>query len=238
MNKYTEAFIDAALELSDSGISKISEREREIFGLSSVRLRNLLNNLCSKPDTNYLELGVYKGATLVSALFGNPGAKAIGVDNYKYDEREPKKWAPNDTIWENVKSQLHDNLRRYTDPDMSVNTQNITMLEDSFENIDWSAQPKSDICFFDINPAGTKEYDAFFTDVLKALKTESLVIFTNYSNDKSANELEAALQKHADKLTINWKRKRISSGLSDSTQYYSGILILGIKKTIAKAPSK
>ena len=238
MNKYTEAFIDAALELSDSGISKISERERELYGLSSTRLRTLLNNLCTKSDTNYLELGVYKGATLVSALYGNNNTKAIGVENYKYDEREPKKWAPNDGIWENVKSQLHENLKRYKDPNMLVNTDHITLLEDSFENIDWTKQPKSDICFFDINPASNKEYDAFFDKVIKALKTESLIIFTNYSNEKSANELEAALQKHSDKFSVNWKRKRISSGLSDSTQYYSGILILGIKKTLAKAVSK
>jgi hypothetical protein len=238
MNKYTEAFIDAALELADNGASKISDRERELFGLSSVRLRNLLNNLCSKPDTNYLELGVYKGATLISALFGNIQTKAIGVENYRYDEREPKKWAPNGTIWENIKSQLKDNISRYKDLDLSVNINNITLLEDSFENIDWSKQPKSDVCFFDINPATSKDYDVFFTEVLKSLKTESLIVFSNYSNDKSATDLEEALNKHSDKFTISWKRKRISSGLSDSTQYYSGILVLGIKKTLAKSTGK
>lgn len=238
MNKYTEAFIDAALELSDAGVSKISERERELFGLSSTRLRSLLNNLCSKPDTNYLELGVYKGATLISAMFGNPGAKAVGVDNFKYDEREPKKWAPNDGMWENVRSHLTENLKRYTDPDMSVNVANVTLIEDSFENIDWQKQPKSDICYFDINPATEKEYDAFFTSVIKSLKTESLIMFSNYSNEKNAKDLDKALERHADKITINWKRHRISGGLSDSTQYYSGILILGVKRTIAKPAGK
>ena len=104
--KLTEAFISAALELADNGLSKISERERELFGLSSTRLRSLLNNLCSKENTNYLELGVYKGATIISALYGNPTLKAVGVDNYKYDEREPKKWADEGTIWENIKSKL------------------------------------------------------------------------------------------------------------------------------------
>jgi hypothetical protein len=238
MNKYTEAFIDAALELSDNGMSKISEREREIFGLSSVRQRNLINNLCSKPDTNYLELGVYKGATIISALFGNPNAKAIGVDNFKYDEREPKKQAPNNTIWENVKSHLHENIKRYTDPDMSVHVDNITIIEDSFQNIDWSKQPKSDVCFFDINPATSDDYDAFFTEVIKSLKTESLIMFSNYSNEQNAKDLDAALQRHSDKINISWKRHRISSGLSDSTQYYSGILMLGIKRNIAKPVGK
>lgn len=238
MNKYTEAFVDAALELSDSGISKISEREREIFGLSSTRLRNLLNNLCSKPNTTYLELGVYKGATLISALYGNKDVKAIGVENYKYDEREPKKRAAEGTIWENIKSQLKDNLSRYNDPDMSVNVDNITLIEEDFEKVNWAEQPKADICFFDINPASSAEYDIFFTQVLKALKTESIIVFTNYSNDRNAKELEAALAAHEDKLTINWKRYRISSGLSDATQYYSGILVLGIKRTLAKTAGK
>lgn len=230
--KLTEAFIGAALELADNGVSKLSEREREIYGLSSTRLRSLLNNLCSKEGTNYLELGVYKGATLISAMYGNPKLKAVGVDNYKYDEREPKKWAAEGTIWENIKSQLHDNLKRYKDPDMSVNVDNLSIIEDSFENVDWTKQGKFDICFFDINPASEKEYDVFFTKVLPSMKTESVLIFSNFSNDKNANLLKAALEKYNTLFEIQWKKQRISSGLSDSTQYYSGILILGLKRNI------
>lgn len=239
--KLTEAFIEAALELADSGVSKLSEREREIYGLSSTRLRSLLNNLCSKEGTNYLELGVYKGATIISAMYGNPKLKAVGVDNYRYDEREPKKWAAENTIWENVKSHLHDNLERYKDSDMSVNIDNLTIIEDSFENIDWTKQLKFDLCFFDINPANEKEYDNFFTKVLTSMKTESVIIFSNYSNDKNANLLKAALDKYSNLFEVKWKKQRISSGLSDSTQYYSGILILGLKRnmtTVKTAESK
>lgn len=241
MTKITEAFVDAALELSDGGIAKISDREREIFGLSSVRLRSLLNNLCHKDDTNYLELGVYKGATLISAMYGNPKTKAVGVDNYKYDEREPKKFAAEGTIWENIKSQLHDNLRRYEDPDMAVNVNNLTMIEADFQTVDLSKHAKFDVCFFDINPASVAEYDAFFEHIVPSLKTESVIVFSNYSNDKNAKELDAAFVRHADKLEITWKRHRISGGLSDATQYYSGILIAGVKRNLTakavKAPA-
>lgn len=231
--KLTEAFIGAALELADNGISKLSEREREIYGLSSTRLRSLLNNLCSKEGTSYLELGVYKGATIISAMYGNPKLKAVGVDNYKYDEREPKKWAAEGTIWENIKSQLHDNLSRYKDPDMAVNTDSLTIIEDSFENVDWSKQGKFDLCFYDINPTTDADYDNFFTKVLPAMKTESVVIFSNYSNDKTANALKAALDKHSHMFEVQWKKQRISSGLSDATQYFSGILIAGLKRNLS-----
>lgn len=233
--KLTEAFIGAALELADNGLSKISEREREIFGLSSTRLRSLINNLCSKENTSYLELGVYKGATIISALYGNPTLKAVGVDNYKYDEREPKKLAAEGTIWENIKSHLHSNIARYNDPDMEVNVTNLTIVENNFQDVDWSKQGKFDLCFFDIAPAKVADYDAFFTKVLPAMKTESVIIFSNYSNEQNATDLKKALEKYKALFDIQWKKQRISSGLSDATQYFSGILIVGIKRNLVKS---
>lgn len=233
--KLTEAFIEAALELADNGLSKISEREREIFGLSSARLRSLINNLCSKENTNYLELGVYKGATIISALYGNPTLKVVGVDNYKYDEREPKKVAAEGTIWENIKSQLHSNIARYSDPDMGINVNNLTIIENNFQDVDWSKQGKFDLCFFDISPAKTADYDVFFTKVIPTMKTESVLIFSNYSNEQNATDLQKALEKYKTLFDIQWKKQRISSGLSDATQYFSGILIVGIKRNLTKA---
>jgi hypothetical protein len=232
--KITEAFVSAVLELSDNGLSKISERERELFGLSSDRLRSLINNLCSKENTNYLELGVYKGSTIISALYGNPTLKAVGVDNYKYDEREPKKWAAENTVWENVRSQLHSNISKYKDPDMKVNIDNLTIIESNFQDIEWDKQGKFDICFFDISPAKEEDYEAFFTKVIPAMKTESVIMFSNYSNDKNANDLQKALEKHKSLFDVQWRKQRISSGLSDATQYFSGILIVGIKRNITK----
>lgn len=238
MTKITETFVDAALELADNGTAKIGDRERELFGLSSTRLRSLINNLCHKEDTNYLELGVYKGATLISAMYGNPKTKAVGVENYRYDEREPKKLAAEGTIWENIKSQLNDNLKRYQDPDMAVNIDNLTIIESDFQTVDLSKHPKFDVCFFDINPASVAEYDAFFENIVPNLKTESVLVFSNYSNDKNAKELDAAFTKHSDKLEITWKRHRISSGLSDATQYYSGILVVGVKRNLTTKVAK
>jgi len=235
MSKITQEFVEAALTLADVGQSKISERERELFGLTSVRLKALLNNLCSVKDTNYLELGVYRGSTLISAMFGNPTCKAVGVENFKYEERELKRWAPEGDIWNNMKTQLAANIQRYNEPNGPVNINNITLREGSFEELDWSDSPKFNVVFFDIAPPSADSYDAFFTKVVPTLSSESVVVFSNYSNERHSKELDAAIIKHADLFDVQWRKQRVSGGTSDSTQYYSGITILGLKKKIAKS---
>jgi hypothetical protein len=230
MGKITKTLVQAALELADNEHSKLSEREKELFGLSSTRLRAFLNNLCSKPQTSYLEIGVYRGATILSALYGNEGTKAVGVENFLYDDREPNKKAPEGFIWDNMQSQLEANLQRYSDEDAKVDISNITIIKDSFQNVDWSKQSKFDICFFDVSPVTVEVYQDFFDKVLPAMNTESVVIFSNYSNSQHAEQLDKVFSNNIDKVQVVWKEQRVSSGLSDSTKYYSGIGIFSIKK--------
>ena len=225
MIKISEAFIDAVLELSDNEHSKLSERERELFGLSSTRLRAFLNNLCSKENTKYVEIGTYRGATLLSAVYGNK-AKAIGVEHFKYDEREPLRKAPEGTIWENMRSHLYANIERYKDPDVPVNTDAITIVESDFKQVDWSKIPKFDVCFFDITPVNKHDYESFFNLVWPRISAGGVAVFSNYSNDHSSKLLDEVIEESG--VKVAWKRKRISSGLSDATKYYSGILILGV----------
>lgn len=233
MTKITKEFIAAALELADIGQSKLTEREREIFGLSSVRLKAFLNNICSKPDTKYLELGVYKGSTIISAVFGNPTCKAMGVENFKYDEREPKKLAPEGTIWTNMKSQLEDNISRYVSSE-KIKADAITIIESDFRDLELEKSQKFDVCLFDVSPSTAEMYDDFFTKIYPHMALESVVIFMNYSNETTARMIQAAVEKYSDKFTITASESRISSGLSDATKYYSGILVLGTKKKITK----
>ncbi len=59
--------------------------------MSSPRTRIFLNHICSLPETRYLEIGVYKGASTISALFNNPIKYAFAMDNFSefgnvYDE--------------------------------------------------------------------------------------------------------------------------------------------------------
>lgn len=235
MVKITQEFVTAVLELSDAGQSKLSERERELYGVSSPRLKALLNNMCSKEGTNYLELGVFKGSTIISAAYGNLNTKLVGVENYTHNQNEPKGIAPEGTIWENIKTQLKSNIKRYEELSVPLNTDNITIIESNFQDVDWKSYPKFDICFFDVVPADKETYKAFFETTLPALSSEAVILFSNYSNFKNAKELDEVIADNNHKFDVQWKKQRVSGLLSDHNSYYSGLLIIGIKKKIVKA---
>ena len=228
--KIDKKFVEACLELSDNEHSKLTEREKNIFGLSSNRQRDLVNNLCSIPDAKYLELGVYKGATLLSAASGNKVSEIVGVDNYSYDEREPRKKAPEGKIWDNMKSHLADNISKYLDVDSTVDTKKIRIIEEDWKQVDWSNESGFNVCLFDITPTTAEDYDFFFKNVYQAMDKHCVVVFTNYSNEDKCVHIDEALLANKDLFYETSRNVRISGSLSDSTHYYSGVLVVTLQR--------
>jgi len=229
--KMSESFCRTALNMADKEKGKPTDVERNrIHGLSTIRTRCLISNLCAKSNTNYLEIGVYKGSTVISAMFDNLTTKVVGVDHFKYDEREANKWAPDGFIWDNMKSQLEANLNMYRGQKDRLDTDNFTLIESDFVDVDWSKQPKFDVVHFDVNPVSEEIYDNFFELVTPALAPESVVIFPQQSDSFPAEMLNKAILKHSDKVIERFKEYRISSSMSDSTKYFSGIAMVGLKK--------
>ena len=235
-SKITKTFCEEALKLADNERGKPTDRERNrIFGLSTPRNRILINNLCSKENINFLEIGVYKGATLISALIDNPTVKAVAVEHFLYDDRESPKQAPEGYIWDNMKSQLYDNINIYRNEKDRLNSDNITFIEKSFEEVDWSKQPKFDVVHFDVAPITPNTYEDFFNLVVPALSADSVVVFTQQSNPAYAELLNKAILKHSDKVSEEFKEYRISNSMSDSFKFFSGIAMVGFKKKTATA---
>lgn len=74
--------IKKAIEQAENLSSKIDGTVmNELEGLSSPKVRHLLNNLASQSDT-YLEVGCYLGGTLRAALHENRHLYAAAVDNF------------------------------------------------------------------------------------------------------------------------------------------------------------
>lgn len=70
--------------LGEAENSKLIPGVLNIVGMSSPKVRHFLNNLCSLPGTNYLEIGIWRGSTHISALFGNEDyiSHSVGFDNW------------------------------------------------------------------------------------------------------------------------------------------------------------
>lgn len=83
--------VKKSMEHAWLGFSHILESiQRQIEGRSNTRIRHLLSNLCSIPNTRYLEIGTWKGGTFIAALCNNQETidYAVGIDNWSDGGRE------------------------------------------------------------------------------------------------------------------------------------------------------
>ena len=72
--------------------SKLPKGVLDIEGMSSNKIRHLLNNIMDMPDVNYLEIGVWKGSTFVSSLYGNDVKSAYAIDDWsQFNGKKSKK---------------------------------------------------------------------------------------------------------------------------------------------------
>lgn len=76
--------VQIAVQDAWHGISKLPLDVLNISGMSSSKNRHFLNNICSYPNTHYLEIGCWKGSTFISAIFKNKSSilSATGIDNW------------------------------------------------------------------------------------------------------------------------------------------------------------
>lgn len=73
-----------SISKAENEMSKLPAQVLKLEGMSSAKVRHLLNNICSLSNASYLEIGVWKGSTLISSLFGNTHNinHAIAIDNW------------------------------------------------------------------------------------------------------------------------------------------------------------
>lgn len=72
----------------------VSTSAEKIPGMTTVKVKSFLNTLCSNIST-YLEVGLFKGATFISAIEGNLNLTAIGCDNWSQFNGPKEQFAQN-----------------------------------------------------------------------------------------------------------------------------------------------
>ena len=93
--KKNDRHFDDDIKLVLESIDKAARRESNFVekgykyeGLSSNIVRHFLNNLLSKPDAIYMELGVHAGSTFYAATM-NRDVESFAIDNYSEKEISP-----------------------------------------------------------------------------------------------------------------------------------------------------
>lgn len=73
--------IQLCLDNAEKFQSNITPEIADMQGMSGLKTRHFYNNICSMKDARYLEIGVWKGSSLCSAMCGN-SMKAVAIDNF------------------------------------------------------------------------------------------------------------------------------------------------------------
>lgn len=202
-----------AIHRAEQGDSKLTPEILALGGMSSAKVRHLLNNLCESPGARYLEVGTYAGSTFVSALFRNSftTTAALGIDNYsQFGGFETFK-----TVTEN-----------YLIPGT------FSFLKEDFRKVDLAKeQPGTNVYFYDGGHSIEDHRDAIthfwdsLADVFVLVIDDWLEPEVRIGTQEAFNEIL-----NGDSFVIRETWELPSRGNGDTEQWWNGVLVAVIQK--------
>jgi hypothetical protein len=196
-----------SLAKANRGESKLKPDVLSIQGMSSPKIRYLLNNLCSQSFVNYLEIGSYKGSTLVSALYRND-VLAIAIDNW--------------SEFGNHHGTLQSNLRKFI-PNARLSIYDTDCFQFDIGKI----REKINVYLYDGNHSEQCQ-EAAFTYFNNVLDDVFIAIVDDWNWDDVRNGTFSAFRKL--NYSILFEQELFTRGNSDTSSWWNGIYIAVIQK--------
>jgi hypothetical protein len=132
--------VRSAFEDALAGKGNMDERVRQVDGFCGQKHRLFLNNLVAAVEKpNYLEIGIYRGATFCAAISNNK-TRAVGVDNW--------------SEYGGTANEFYANLALLKGPEALV-----TIIEQDFRTVDYKALGPFNIGFYDGSHSEKDQYD-------------------------------------------------------------------------------
>lgn len=153
--------IQTAITNANNCKSKLSEEILNIPGMSSRKVRHLLNNLITNND-RYLEIGTWMGSTLISALYKNNPQYYIAIDNW--------------SEWDGPKNDFFNNCQKYLNYMPNFLEKNCFDLGEEKNNI-----KDITIYFYDGGHSETDQYRAI-TYYYECLADNFIILVDDYNS--------------------------------------------------------
>jgi hypothetical protein len=206
-----QAFYDAEQDKSN-----LREFERDLYGFSGAKIRHTINNICSiKEKMSYLELGVYRGSTLIAANFRTNVVQSYGIDDFTIDHKEATPYKPEG--WSNPRIVAEDLLERYK-KEFSTQTQ-VKLINSEARKTELSQLRKVDIIHYDLEEhhAGVESTLRYFLPkfdkhvILLISNWNSAGVRTSYKNFAKTPGLKVELVE-----------EKLSSSTGNTETWYNG----------------
>lgn len=212
--RYFVQHVQRSIYYAEQGISKLDKHVLKLEGFSSSKVRHLLNNICSFYGVRYFEVGVWKGSTLVSALYGNEPlvSQAIAVDNWS--EFDDDKTAAG-VFYSVIQQFLRTKKLRFYDHDCF-----------SIDKASVFTEPIN-VYFYDGNH-DTESQRMALTYFDECLDDLFILIVDDYNWDKVQRGTKQALKQL--KYTVVYEKPLMSAQMNDSTSWWNGLYVAVISK--------
>jgi len=208
--------IENSLKWAQLEVSKLNQDVADIRGLTSMKVRCFLNNICSEERTVYLEIGSYQGATFLAALYAN-NINAIAIDNWGVEKMLPA-ITP---MWGNIKEPVVrtkskdiflQNLKNFK------GTNNVQVLDENYLNFDKkSLLYRPNVVFYDGEHTFKDQYQVL-TEFKDYLADEFVLIVDDWNWEKRG------VLKGIKDLNLNVKyKKEIFTKGEDSDDFWNGL---------------
>ena len=99
--------LNKSFELADQDQSKLTPEILQMDGMTGLKTRHFYNNICSLENSNYLEIGTWKGSSFVSANYKN-SINSLAIDNF--EEYHDVSFANNIS---HPRESFHQNMNRF-----------------------------------------------------------------------------------------------------------------------------
>ncbi len=201
------------LEKAEFDTSNLSIGVLGIDGMSSSKVRHFLNNLCSFPKTSYLEIGCWKGSTLVAALYKNTDSvvQSVAIDNWS------EFGGPREIFLSNVtRFLIHPSLKIVNSDCFTIDKQAIF------------SQPVN-LYFYDGNHEEQSQESAFtyFNDIFEPV---FIAVVDDWNDLKVRNGTRLAFQKLGYQILFDKEIWTPTNG--DTLSWWNGLYVAVIKKSL------
>ena len=213
--------------------SNFVEEGYDVPGLSSNKVRHLLNNLCKSLDGEsvvYADLGCYVGSTLWAAMMGND-VKAYAIDNYSQENIAP---ARDDIPWEEIENPI-EKFQEYAEKYIGENAV-LFKDKDIFELVKLDERFPPEVIFYDADHDPNATYQNLSQFYQFATDPFTLVV-----DDCNFDGVMAAVDKLCKdrKFAVLYKKVLRSQEIEDSMGWWNGVAVMVIGKNeygIGKTP--
>jgi predicted O-methyltransferase YrrM len=208
----------SAIDNSGTQTSNFNEQDFDISGLSSHRVRHLLNSICSNQGIKYLEVGAYLGSTFCAAIQNNT-LEAYAVDNWKITDIQPAE--NNVKIEQSSYEEFKLNVKKYK------GNSKIRVINADVKNlVPKDFHSKVNFVFYDGDHNYQEQLEAL--EVIKDLVEDTFIVILDDANFEGVVESadEFIYKNH---YKILFERKFLNS-IEDDKMWWNGLYILILQK--------